>query len=166
MERGRLELHPESTNLSALCERIIESFQSRLEQHGFTLEKAIQPNIITQVDPLAYSQILFNLLDNAIKYSGTEKYVRIELEAADDWIILRVSDHGIGIPDRLKKKIFNDFVRSDDRNVTAQRGSGIGLSVARRLVEKMNGTIEVKGNQPKGSIFTVKQGIDNEITGG
>lgn len=166
MERGKLELHPEPNNLSVLCGRIIESFLSRLKQNDFELEKAIQPNIIVSVDPIAYSQILFNLIDNAIKYSDAEKRIRIELESSVDWAILRVSDCGIGIPDPLKKKIFDDFIRSDDRKVTAQRGSGIGLSVAKQLVEKMGGTIDVQDNKPEGSVFTVKLRNGHETTGG
>ncbi len=165
MERGKLELHPEPTDLSALCERIIESFQSRLEQNGFELEQNIQPGIIFPVDALAYSQILFNLIDNALKYSDSEKNIRVELESTDDWNILCVSDRGIGIPDKLKKKIFDDFIRSNDRKVTAQRGSGIGLSVAKQLVEKMGGTIDVQDNKPEGSVFTVKLRNGHETTG-
>lgn len=166
MERDKLQLHPEPTDLSALCERIADSFRFRLEKDGFELENAIRPGIVASVDPLAYSQILFNLIDNAIKYSDTEKRIRIELESSKGWNILRVSDHGIGISDRLQKKIFDDFVRSDDRKVTARRGSGIGLSVARRLAEKMKGTIEVGDNEPTGSIFTVKLRNCNESTRG
>jgi signal transduction histidine kinase len=155
MERGKLQIHPEPTDLSALCERIAGSFQGRLQQNGFVLEKQIHPDISATVDPLAFSQIIFNLLDNAIKYSDGEKCIRIELERSDGWIILHVFDRGIGIPDKLKKHIFDDFVRSDDPKVTARRGSGIGLSVARRLVEQMNGTIQVEDHDPVGSVFIV-----------
>ena len=159
-------MHLEPTDLSALCERIIESFQSRFEQNGFNVETSIRPGIVILVDSLAYSQILFNLIDNALKYSDDEKCIRIELESTSGWNILRVFDRGIGIPNPLKKKIFDDFMRSNDSKVTARRGSGIGLSVARRLTEKMNGTIEVKDHKPTGSVFTVKLRIGHETTGG
>ena len=166
MERGKMQINLEPTDLSEVTERIVESFRYRLEKESFELERKIKPDVVASADALAYSQILFNLIDNAIKYSDAEKHIRIELESADGWTILRVSDHGIGIPDQLKKKIFDDFVRSDDRKVTARRGSGIGLSVARRLTEEMNGTIEVEDNEPTGSVFTVKLGNGNETTGG
>jgi len=166
MERGNMQIRLEPTNLSEITGRIVESFRYRLEKEGFDLELAIEADVFARADALAYSQTLFNLLDNALKYSDAEKSIWIELESSTDWATLRVFDHGIGIPDRLKKKIFNDFVRSNDRKVTAQRGSGIGLSVARRLVEKMKGTIEVEDNQPNGSVFTVKLGSNNETTGG
>lgn len=155
MERGKLQIHMESTDLSALCERITESFRFRLEEDGFALEKKIQPGVIAEADPLAASQILFNLIDNALKYSGGEKSIRIELEQAGGQAILRVEDRGIGIPDRLKKRIFDEFVRSEDRQVAARRGSGIGLSVAKRLAEEMGASIEVADNTPVGTVFTV-----------
>ncbi|RKX43084.1 MAG: hypothetical protein DRP64_08740 [Verrucomicrobia bacterium] len=166
MERNKLQIHLEPTDLSALCERIADSFRFRLEQDGFALEKQIQPGIVASVDPLAFSQVVFNLVDNAIKYSDEEKIIRIELESSKGWNILRVADHGIGIPDQLKKKIFDDFVRSDDRKVTARRGSGIGLSVARRLAEEMGASIDVMDNKPTGTIFTVSFKDTDETIGG
>jgi signal transduction histidine kinase len=156
MERDKLQIHPEPTDLSALVHRIADSFGDRLEQEGFAFEREIAEDVAANVDPLAYSQIVFNLLDNAIKYSDRSKTVRIELDAATDCATLRVVDWGIGIPDPLKKHIFDEFVRSDDSRVTARRGSGIGLSVAKRLAERMNGTIEVTDNEPQGSVFTVQ----------
>lgn len=155
MQRKKLQIHPTKTELSALCHQTIDSFQSRIQREQFELEKGIMPDLHAQVDPLAFSQILFNLIDNSLKYSDELKLVRIDLEQTGRHIYLRVSDQGIGIPDNMKKQIFNDFVRTNQQQVTARRGSGIGLSVTRRLVEEMNGTIHVKDNHPRGSIFTV-----------
>ncbi|MEN7974010.1 MAG: HAMP domain-containing sensor histidine kinase, partial [Verrucomicrobiota bacterium] len=155
IERNKLQLHIESTDISALCKQIAESFRFRLEKDGFELEKQIQPGIVVPADPLAVSQILFNLMDNAIKYSDGEKSIRLELERSGDQAILRVADRGIGIPDKLKKHIFDEFVRSNDSKASARRGSGIGLSVARRLAEEMGASIEVVDNKPTGTIFTV-----------
>ncbi|VGO15936.1 Sensor histidine kinase TmoS [Pontiella desulfatans] len=156
MERDQLQIHPEHVNLSELTEQTMDAFNDRLMQEGFTLERSIPPGIMGTVDRLAYSQIVFNLLDNAIKYSDGAKTIRIGLDVCEGWNILTVADQGIGIPDKLKKHIFEEFVRSDDSKVTARRGSGIGLSIAQRLADKMGGTIEVTDNQPQGSIFTVR----------
>ncbi|MDF7798380.1 HAMP domain-containing sensor histidine kinase [Pontiellaceae bacterium B1224] len=155
MERDKLQVHLETTSLSELTARVADSFRDRLREDQIELERNIAADVSGLVDPLAYSQVVFNLLDNAIKYSDGAKSIRIGLEVSNGWNILTVEDQGIGIPNKLKKHVFNEFVRSDDRKVTARRGSGIGLNVAKRLVEKMNGTIEVADNKPKGSIFTV-----------
>ena len=80
--------------------------------------------------------------------------------------MLRIADRGIGIPDRLKKTIFDDYVRSDDRRVTARRGSGIGLGVARHLADSMGGSIDLENNEPSGSIFIVRLTGPNETPGG
>ena len=164
--RHQLQLHPESTDLSALCERIIDSFRDRLRQDGFQLDTQIPPGLTATVDPVAFSQILFNLLDNAIKYSDGDKLIRVELEQSGECSMLRIADRGIGIPDRLKKTIFDDYVRSDDRRVTARRGSGIGLGVARHLAESMGGSIDLENNEPSGSIFIVRLTGPNETPGG
>jgi signal transduction histidine kinase len=166
MERGKLTIHLETVNLSECTGQIIESFASRFETEGFKIEQRIQPDIISRADPLAFSQILFNLLDNAVKYSDGIKIIEIGLDVSNGWNILTVADQGIGIPDKLKKHIFEEFTRSDDCKVTARRGSGIGLNVAQRLAGKMGGTIEVADNHPKGSVFTVRLKERNETTGG
>ena len=171
MERNKLRIHTERTDLSELTERAADAFNDRLAREGLTLEKAIPPNIFGTADPLAFSQIVFNLLDNAIKYSDGAKSIRIELDEAGGRATLTVADHGIGIPDKLRKHIFEEFVRSDDTRVTARRGSGIGLSVAKRLAEQMGGTIEVADNEPKGSVFTLSvppasSGLQNRQDGG
>lgn len=156
MERDQLQIHPEPTDLSNLVHQTADSFEDRLAHEGMVLERGIEDGIEAVVDPLAYSQIVFNLLDNAVKYSGGSKTVRIGLDVSDGGNTLSVADQGIGIPDKLKPRIFDDFVRSNDRNVSARRGSGIGLSVARKLTQMMNGTIQVADNEPDGSVFTVR----------
>jgi signal transduction histidine kinase len=166
MERGKMKLNLETVNLSDCTEQIIESFSSRFEREGFRVETCIEPDIISRTDPLAFSQIVFNLLDNAIKYSDGAKTIQIKLDVTTGWTILTVADQGIGIPDPLKKHIFDEFTRSDDSKVTARRGSGIGLNVAQRLAGKMGGNIEVTDNPPKGSVFTVRLKEHNETIGG
>ena len=166
IERDKLQLHLERTDLTTLLNQTADSFFNRLEQEKITLERKIADGAIANIDPIALSQIVFNLLDNAIKYSGTAKTIQIRLEVSKDWNILSIADQGIGIPNQLKPHIFDEFVRSNDREVSARRGSGIGLNVARRLAEMMNGTIEVTDNEPAGSIFTVRLKDDDETTGG
>ena len=126
MERDKMHLHLEPTDLSALTAHIADTFRNRLQQEGIALERNIAADIWSAVDPIAYSQIVFNLLDNAIKYSDGAETIKIKLDVSKGWNILAVTDQGIGVPDALKKHVFKEFVRSDDRKVTARRGSGIG----------------------------------------
>jgi signal transduction histidine kinase len=107
------------------------------------------------VDPLAVTQALFNLIDNAVKYSGDGRDIEVETGVQANNVVIRVKDCGIGVPDSLKWQIFLPFVRGDDSRVTSQRGSGIGLSVVKQLVEQMGGSIRMFDNTPKGTVFEV-----------
>lgn len=163
IERQSLEVRLESVNLTALCEKVTEVFQQRLTQEGIVLTLNLAAGVIARADSMAVTQVLFNLLDNAIKYSADDKRVDITLAQAEGQALrlssgqvrISVADHGIGIPDAHKKRIFEGFFRGTDPRVTAKRGSGIGLSVTRYLVRKMNGTIRVDDNQPTGTVLTV-----------
>jgi signal transduction histidine kinase len=147
--------NPRSCDLSRLCEGVIRTFQYRFDTDGIQFRETIPPNIVVHIDPQIFSQIIFNLMDNAVKYSGESKYVALELQQNAERVQLIVTDHGIGIPDKIKPKIFEAFFRSRDRRVTEQRGSGIGLSVVKDLIEKSGSSIQVADAQPTGTIFTI-----------
>ena len=169
MERENMTLNIRDTNISELINEALDSFRFRMEKENITLIKNIQPNLMAAVDPLAMTQVIFNLMDNAIKYSGENHKIEVELSADKERKHLRVKDDGIGIPDALKPRIFMPFVRGSDNRVTAQRGSGIGLSITHQLLEKMHSSIRVFDNIPAGTVFEVtlpSEGIgQNENTG-
>lgn len=142
-------------NLSALCERAIQSFQYRFDTEGIDFTPSITPDLFGRVDPQIFAQVIFNLMDNAIKYSGQAGVVVLALAPGEGGVELRVTDHGIGIPDREKSKIFEAFYRASDRRVSEQRGSGIGLSVTKELLEKCGASIQVADAAPQGTTFTV-----------
>ena len=145
----------ETIDVSRSCEQIIESFRFRFEKEEVILHCEIEEGLTASIDPIGLSQVLFNLLDNAIKYSEDSKSIWFSATRKDQHIELRVADNGIGIPSEFKRRIFNEFARGSDQRVTAQRGSGIGLHVARALTEAMSGTIRVADQTPQGSIFIV-----------
>lgn len=156
MERGKHRIHLEPTDMTALSNKIIESFRFRLEKEGFTFRRDIEDGVNAKTDSLAFTQIAFNLLDNAIKYGGEAKYVEMLLSRQGSKVILCVKDRGMGVPASIKKVIFDEFVRAKEQGVASQRGSGIGLSVAKRLTEKLGGNITVADNKPRGSVFAVE----------
>lgn len=156
LEKGALVMDVRNTDLSTLLTQVLESFKFRLEKEGLTLASTITPGMTALVDPLAMTQVIFNLVDNAIKYSGGQSPLEVELVPAGKEIVLRVKDRGIGIPDSLKPRIGLPFVRGDDSRVTAQRGSGIGLSVVTQLLEGMHGAMRVNDNSPRGTVIEVR----------
>ncbi len=155
MEKENMTLNIRDTNLSKLCNEALDSFHFRIEKEKIKLKSRIQPGLSAAVDPLAMTQVLFNLMDNAIKYSGENHHIEVELFTDGGKKYLRVKDDGIGIPESLKPRIFTPFVRGEDDRVTAQRGSGIGLSITRQLLEKMQCSIRVFDNIPAGTVFEV-----------
>ena len=155
MARGRHRLHAERTNISDLVRKVADTFQFRLEKEKFELHQDIAECIYLKTDPLAFSQIAFNLIDNAIKYSGAARVIKIVLRRMDDHVVFSVKDNGLGISDHDKKQVFREFVRVDDARVRSQRGSGIGLTVTKKLVDRLGGRICVLDNQPAGSVFEV-----------
>ena len=156
IEKGLFALNVGPADISKICNDVLDSFQVRIEKDGITLTRKIASGVMGMVDALALTQVIFNIMDNAIKYSGTKSAIEVELVRIGADVMLRVSDNGIGISDTLKPRIFMPFVRGDDSRVTSQRGSGIGLSVAAQLIELMNCSITVTDNRPAGSVFSVR----------
>ncbi len=155
IEKGEKKMSLETVDISELCSKAAKSFSFRFAKEKVVINTKIARNIIVQTDKIALSQILFNLIDNAVKYSLDRKEIGLDLELQGSECIIHVSDFGIGIPNPLKEKIFEDFYRVDDKRVSAQRGSGIGLSITRKLVESLHGKIEVTDNKPQGTVFKV-----------
>ncbi|MDD4870606.1 MAG: HAMP domain-containing sensor histidine kinase [Kiritimatiellae bacterium] len=155
IEKGTLSLSVRETDVSKLCNEVLDSFSFRLEKEKITISRKIAPDLQALVDPLALTQVIFNLVDNAIKYSGENHKIEIEMKSAEGKIVLCVKDDGIGIPDSLKPRLFTPFVRGEDSRVTTQRGSGIGLSVTNQLLERMQCSIRIFDNVPAGTVFEI-----------
>ena len=155
LEKGSLTLNLQETNISAIVSEVLDSFTFRLEKENIKLIRNIAPNLTAYIDSQAMTQVIFNLVDNAIKYSGENHKIEVEMTAPESKTIFRIKDDGIGIQDSLKPRIFEPFVRGDDTRVTAQRGSGIGLSVVKQILDRMQCTINVFDNVPRGTVFEI-----------
>jgi two-component system sensor histidine kinase KdpD len=110
---------------------------------------------MAKADPVLFEQILFNLLDNAAKYTAPGTPIRIEARTQDNVLMLSVADEGNGIPPGDLEKIFDKFYRvhAADRK---RAGTGLGLAICRGFIEAMGGTI-LAGNRadPNGAVFTI-----------
>lgn len=101
------------------------------------------------------TNVIYNLLDNALKYSGGNPEITIQLEENDNQVILKVADKGIGIPAEYKKKIFEKFFRVPTGDVHDIKGYGLGLSYVESVVRSHRGLIEVASRPGEGSVFTI-----------
>ena len=123
-------------------------------EKGFTAQNQVGRSI--QTDKTLLKQLMTILFDNAIKYTEDDGQVTFTVRTNDRHLYISVADNGPGIADEDKKKIFDRFYRVDKARTRQKGGFGLGLSLAQQIVLALKGTIIVKDNQPKGTIFEVK----------
>lgn len=137
-------------------ETIFDNFSLIAEENDRQLmvENRLKGLIFT--DKTLLKQVMTILFDNAIKYSEEGGVIRILLDVRDRHLIFSIADDGLGISDADKKKIFDRFYRVDKARTRQKGGFGLGLSLAKQILDILNGSITVKNNQPKGSIFEIR----------
>ena len=153
--RKTFRLHPEEICLKELITSLIEQHQLKADiPVHITLET--EPEALTIVaDRTHFSNIISNLIDNAVKYSKQEAEIMIQCRQTGETVTITVSDHGIGIPLDKQKHIFDKFYRVPTGNLHNVKGYGLGLFYVKSMVEKHGGTITVKSESGKGSTFTI-----------
>lgn len=150
LENKRLILHKEDTNVSAFLNSIFERYSRQYPEIPFVNE--IQQDISAEIDPFIFETVINNLIENAIKYAGKDGPVSIEL-VKHDQLIVKVKDNGSGIPQKNRKDIFKKFYRIGNEETRTQKGSGLGLFIAKELSHLHKGQIRYYDNQPKGTVF-------------
>lgn len=147
-----LPLKEEEVDLEMLARRVAQRFQPQTDRHEIRVR--FPPDFpIVRGDPLRLEQVLNNLVSNAIKYSPNGGTVRIRGQVRPDEVIVTVSDEGIGIPPTEQGRIFDPFYRVDEGPVRQAGGVGLGLYLARAIVEAHGGRIWVESEPGKGSTF-------------
>lgn len=155
MEKEKQEYHLVEVRLSDILLSAVSDMNYWLEEKGFTLMTEIERNIIVSVDPDKFHQVYTNLLSNAIKYSGDSRKISLRLFRNSNEVITEVEDEGIGIAKDNLAKIFEEFYRVEQRESGDITGTGLGLTVAREIVESHGGKILVDSKIGKGSKFSV-----------
>jgi heavy metal sensor kinase len=152
-----VSLQPQATDLNALLADLVEQTRSLAEAKGLELVVQIAPELTATVDPDAVTQVVLNLLDNALKYTSSGR-VRLSahLSRSGDSVQIAVSDSGPGIPAEHLPHIFDRFYRVDRARSRELGGAGLGLSIARDLVTAHGGEITVHSVPGEGSTFTVR----------
>ena len=147
------EVEPDFFNTTFTNYEMIASENDRV----FRFENRVHRTIIT--DKLLLKQLMTILFDNAVKYTEEEGDIYFEISTTERSLYLTVADNGIGISAADKKKIFDRFYRVDKARTRQKGGFGLGLSLAKQIVDALKGTISVKDNKPHGTIFEVKIAI-------
>ncbi|RYE27530.1 MAG: GHKL domain-containing protein, partial [Sphingobacteriaceae bacterium] len=149
----------EKFNLSELVQTIVSRLQiNKCDCNQQIISAQVEPDIELMGDKFALSSMINNLVENAIKYSGPCEVVEVKLQRKEQSIHLMVADHGIGISDAEKPRIFDKFYRVGNEDTRNTKGTGLGLFIVKHVLDKHEATIKVRDNKPSGSIFEVNFG--------
>jgi signal transduction histidine kinase len=159
IESGRKTYNFERVCVEEIVAETLKTCEIRVRQLGFGVVFQNSPRPLPQavLDRDAIGQALLNLIDNAVKYSenAEKKEVTVRLGERDRAILISVTDHGIGIPPEEQKKIFEKFYRVSTGLVHDVKGSGLGLSLVKHIVEAHRGVVTVESVPGRGSTFTI-----------
>ncbi|HEX6900707.1 MAG TPA: HAMP domain-containing sensor histidine kinase [Thermoanaerobaculia bacterium] len=162
IESGRKTYRFERCDVREVVCQTLKTFEVRLRQDGFNIvvEGADTPLPPARIDAGAIAQSLSNLLDNAVKYSKDRKDIQVSLRRDGDLIVISVQDHGVGIARDEQQKIFDRFHRVGTGLVHDVKGSGLGLSIVRHIVEAHGGKVTVESRPGEGSVFSIHLPIE------
>ncbi|MFH1218934.1 MAG: HAMP domain-containing sensor histidine kinase [Candidatus Eisenbacteria bacterium] len=156
MEQDKKRYTMKPCDLVALAASTVESQRASLENKGFTITlRAACEHALVHADEEAIKQALVNLLSNAEKYSDASKEIEVSVGREDGKAVIGVSDRGIGIPAGEAEKIFAEFYRVDDALTSRVKGTGLGLTIARRIARDHKGDITYSGREGGGSTFKI-----------
>ncbi|MGZ4138926.1 MAG: GAF domain-containing sensor histidine kinase [Actinomycetota bacterium] len=153
IERGTLSADPEPTDIEPILRQSVQEQSSG--QHAVVLQIA-PPLPKAMIDGDRLHQILGNLLSNARKFSPSGTAIEVSARAEDDRITLTVADHGRGIPDALKTRVFDRFFQAESATTRTADGLGIGLFIVKKLCDKMDVSIEVDSAVGRGTRFIAR----------
>jgi signal transduction histidine kinase len=155
LESGRIRFVRELIHLEGLIRECLEIIRPQAENENLALETEIDP-ILSPVngDRNRLKQLVLNLLTNAIKYNKSGGRVRVSLHREGDELLLAIEDNGRGIPPSSLPYIFDRFYRVPDQEAGII-GTGLGLTISKRIAESHQGTIEVESKPGEGSKFTL-----------
>ena len=152
IEAGQLELHGEDFNLSEILPEVLSIVRPLAMNKGVRLEHE-ELDLWVHADRLRTKQVLFNLLNNAIKFTPADGEIRIAGGERNPFVELSVSDTGIGIGPEYHASIFEEFRQVQQNQGAVKEGTGLGLAISRRLIEEQGGKIWVESEPGKGSTF-------------
>lgn len=153
LESGAVTLNCHQIFLKPIVERVFDDLQVKAEERKTSLGNRISPQIAAFADGDRLQQVVFNLVDNAIKYGREGGKVSVSAEPKDGTILIRVQDDGPGIPAESRERVFERFFRVDRARSREQGGTGLGLSIVKHIVQSHRGQVWVEGEMGKGSSF-------------
>lgn len=162
LEKRELEISKESTDIHDIIEEAIEHVNLIIEDRNGTINTNLDAKRTTVLlNDVHFTNVIVNVLDNAIKYSPQEPIIDVYTENVKDFIIIKIKDQGAGMNKTAQKRIFEKFYREHTGDIHNVKGHGLGLAYVKRIVEDHNGLINVESEKGKGSTFIIKLPLIN-----
>jgi signal transduction histidine kinase len=156
MEAGAFRYRPEPVQAGELVRSVVDEFESVAATSGHRIHLEIEPGLpAVSADPEALAQAVWNLIDNAIKYSPGRPAIWIAVGRENGLLAIRVRDEGPGLPAEDRQGLFKKFVRGSAARETGVKGTGIGLAMVDYIVRAHGGRIRVDSTPGRGSTFTI-----------
>ncbi len=151
----------ESIDLSALTRMIVEEVAERKENFDVTISADIEEDVVMPFDQTLFMRLLYNLIDNALKYNVPGGWIKVNLQKQEHAVLLSVEDSGIGIAEEDLPKIWNRFYKVNQSAISVNSSPGLGLSIVKWIAEQFGGTVSVTSTLGKGSLFEVRFPADD-----
>lgn len=160
LDRLELDMKPEKIDAGQVLSTAVDSVKELSEKTGIEIVVKNEVHSEILVDRNRLVQVLVNLLSNAMKFSPQDGAVILEAREGDGYFECRVSDQGRGIPESFRKQIFEPFQQVDSKDATTKKGTGLGLTISKSIVEQHGGKIDVESEEGKGSTFWFRIPLD------
>lgn len=155
LEAGKFDLSCEELQIEDIVQQALDTVRSQAESRGVELSLEIE-NTRVEADALRMVQVLVNLLSNAIKFSPPNGKVTVSSGVEEEWVVVRVSDQGRGVPEKARSRIFDRFKQVEDSDSREKGGTGLGLAICKQIIESHGGKIGVESEEGKGSTFWIR----------
>lgn len=154
LERNHLHLEKSAFDINRIIKGTCETFEGTCQQKGITFDLTFPDvSVMVYADMGKIQQVLYNLVDNAIKFSREKSSIDIQVNVKNEKVFVSVKDHGIGIPKANLKKIWTRFFKSDESRGKDKRGTGLGLSIVKEIMQAHQETIDVISTEGAGTEF-------------
>lgn len=154
IDNSGFRLHMEEHNFSGFLKNVVVKARSSFDPIPNIIEE-IQPDVFVRFDPLAFTSVIINLIENGLKYSENGSVIKVILKEKEGKANITIADEGLGIPGDEIENIFKKFYRIGNEETRKTKGTGLGLYIVKRLVDEHKGQINVSPNSPNGTVFEI-----------
>jgi len=161
-EKKEIELQFEPVNLKDIVNEVVDSLKLQTEKYHAVVSVEHEGDLVLQADRLHLLSLVFNLLDNSLKYSKDDPNIQVKMKGENDKVIMSIKDNGIGIAPEYQGKLFEKFFRVPAGNTHNAKGYGLGLSYVSHVVMKHKGTITVDSHPGTGTEFIITLPKENK----